>query len=210
MFTFRHPFTCIVSGPTQSGKTEFIKRLVQNADVLINPKPSIVTWCYGDINAIVGNNLPHVVFKDGICDINDFDPLENNLLILDDLMFEAGRSEAIQELFTKGSHHRNMSVIFVVHNLFHQGKWMRTLSLNAHYLVIFKNPRDAGQIKHLGVQLFPGKGGSMFLAEAYKLATQRPHGYLLLDFRQNTSDELRVLSNILPGEGTAFAYLPKK
>jgi hypothetical protein len=65
-------------------------------------------------------------------------------------------------------------------------------------MVLFKNPRDAGQIRHLAAQLFPGN--VKFLVEAYKKATSRPFGYLLLDFRQDTSDNLRVISDILPGE----------
>jgi hypothetical protein len=48
-------------------------------------------------------------------------------------------------------------------------------------MVLFKNPRDAGQIRHLSAQLFPGN--VQFLAGAYKQATSRPFGYLLLDFR---------------------------
>jgi hypothetical protein len=75
---------------------------------------------------------------------------------------------------------------------------MRTISLNTHYMVLFKNPRDAGQIRHLAAQLFPGD--TKFLGCAYKQATSRAHGYLLLDFTQDTPDHLRVMSDILPGE----------
>jgi hypothetical protein len=65
-------------------------------------------------------------------------------------------------------------------------------------MALFENPRDAGQICHLSAQLFPGN--VQFLAGAYKQATSRPFGYLLLDFRQDTGDNLRVLSDVLPGE----------
>ena len=43
---------------------------------------------------------------------------------------------------SSGSHHRNLSVIYTVQNLFHQGKGNRSKSLNSHYLVLYKNPRD--------------------------------------------------------------------
>jgi hypothetical protein len=39
-------------------------------------------------------------------------------------------------------HHRNISVMYIVQNLFHRGKHHRTIGLNAHYMVVFKNPRD--------------------------------------------------------------------
>ena len=60
-------------------------------------------------------------------------------------------------LFTKGSHHRNLSVIYIVQNLFHQGKGNRSISLNSHYLVLFKNPRDKLQILTLAKQMYPSE-----------------------------------------------------
>lgn len=36
---FKHPFTCIVAGPTKVGKTEWVLKLVQYADILIVPPP---------------------------------------------------------------------------------------------------------------------------------------------------------------------------
>ena len=49
---------------------------------------------------------------------------------------------------------------------------MRTISLNAHYLILFKNPRDASQINHLAKQMYPTK--SKFMVEAYRDATLPP------------------------------------
>ena len=59
------------------------------------------------------------------------------------------KDKRIADLFTKGSHHRNLSVIYIVQNIFHQGKEMRIISLNAHYIVLFKSPRDRQQISIL-------------------------------------------------------------
>ena len=69
-------------------------------------------------------------------------------------------------LFTKGSHHRNVSVAFVVQNLFHKNKHIRTISLNAHYVVLFKNPCNASQFASLACQMYLNK--SAFTVEAYK------------------------------------------
>jgi len=48
--------------------------------------------------------------------MEDFD--DGTLLIIDDLMDET--DETIAKLSTKGSHHRNVSVVFLVQNLFHK------------------------------------------------------------------------------------------
>ena len=42
------------------------------------------------------------------------------------------------------------SMILILQNLFHQGKYNRDISLNSHYFILFKNPKDVGQIKVLG------------------------------------------------------------
>jgi hypothetical protein len=164
---------------------------------MITPVPKKVIWCHGQSQE--GLDLPDFVqIDEGLEVIETIDGSEPTLLILDDLMQEACEDKRVSDLFTKGSHHKDLSVIMLVQNMFHQGKFMRTISLNAHYMVLFKNPRDAGQIRHLSAQLFPGN--VQFLAGAYKQATSRPFGYLLLDFRQDTDDNLRVLSDVLPGE----------
>lgn len=206
MFCFRHPFTCLIAGPTQSGKTHFTFELLRNIQTLMSPQPTNVIWCFGEYQEKLKELPEFVTVSEGLDGLENIDRTERNLVILDDLMHEAGNMQEIAELFTKGSHHRNLSVIMIVQNLFHQGKVMRTVSLNAHYLILFKNPRDAGQIKHLASQLFPGK--SKFLTDAYRQATAHAHGYLLLDLTQATSDNRRVLSDILP-EQEGFYYISK-
>ena len=76
--------------------------------------------------------------------------------MFDDQMIDASKDKRIVSLFTRGSHHRNLSVIYIVQNLFHQGKASGSKSLN-HYLVLFKNPRDKLQILTLAKQMYPGQ-----------------------------------------------------
>ena len=114
--------------------------------------------------------------------------------------------ESIANLFTKGSHHRNISVVFLVQNMFHKNKHIRTISLNSHYMVLFKNPRDASQFAALARQMYPNQ--SAFALEAYKDATQQPFSYLFVDLRPEQDDTLRLRANIFPGE-TQYVYVPK-
>lgn len=136
--------------------------------------------------------------------MEEWDTTKWRLVILDNLMSEA--DDRVTKLFTKGSHHRNMSVMFIVHNLFGKNKEQRTISLNSHYLVVFKNPRDASQMTHLAKQIYPGK--VKYVQESYKDATLIPHGYLLIDLRQDTPDQLRLRISIFPSEHQVV-YLEK-
>ena len=79
--------------------------------------------------------------------------------------------------------------------------------MNAHYLVFFKNPRDASQIIHLAKQMYPGH--TKFVQEAYKDATSRAFGYLFVDLKQDTHEDVRLRTNIFSEEDMQYVYLKK-
>ena len=56
-------------------------------------------------------------------------------------MEELSGDKKASTLFTKDMHHKNVTVIFVVQNLFKQGRSMRDI------IVLFKSPRDVQQIR---------------------------------------------------------------
>ena len=58
---------------------------------------------------------------------------------------------------------------------------MRNISLNAHYIVLFKSPRDKQQISILARQVNPGRVQGFM--KSYDKATSRPHEYLMLDLK---------------------------
>jgi hypothetical protein len=97
-------------------------------------------------------------------------------------------------VFTKGSHHRNVSVLLITQNIFQQGRFCRTISLNAKYTVALKNVRDKNQFLYLARQVHPEDSDGPY--RAYIDATENPHGYLILDFAQDTSDLLRYRTNV--------------
>ena len=72
------------------------------------------------------------------------------------------------------------------------------MSLNAHYIVAFKNPRDVTQIATLAKQMYPGS--TKYMIEAYQDATSKPFGYLLIDLKPQTDERIRLRTNIFPGE----------
>ena len=137
--------------------------------------------------------IPESLENDSYLDVNI-----RNLIVIDDQMIEAGKDNRIVNLFTKGSHHRNLCVIYIVQNLFHQGKGNRSISLNSHYLVLFKNPRDKLQILTLAKQMYPSE--TAWFIKEYEEAVRRPYGYLFVDLKPTTPDRCKLRTNVLPGE----------
>jgi hypothetical protein len=76
------------------------------------------------------------------------------LFIVEDLLNEM-YSRAVCDLFTKGSHHCNLSVILITHNFFRQAPHCRDISLNAKNFVALKNVRERNQFAFLARQVLP-------------------------------------------------------
>ena len=125
-------------------------------------------------------------------------------MIVDDLMSET--NQLVADIFTKLSHHRNISILYLSQNVFDKNKYVRTITLNAHYLVLFKNPRDAGQFAILARQMYPNT--SKFAMEAYADATKVPYGYILVDLKPDQDEQCRLRTNIFPGE-MQYVYVKK-
>ena len=160
-FQLVHPFICVVAGMTGSGKNCLGTITVttnsnrdgsttgENNLVLFTVVARLHAWIINDeTNNGICQRDPRISGKWFLFRCQHTQPD-----YMDDQMIEAGKDNRIVNLFTKGSHHRNLSVIYIVQNLFHQGKGNRSISLNSHYLVLFKNPRDKLQILTLAEQI---------------------------------------------------------
>ena len=65
-------------------------------------------------------------------------------------------------------------------------------------MVLFKNPRDEGQMRSLAQQVFPTK--VKFFMDSFREATKNDHGYLLLDLHPLTPDPIRVRTGIFKSD----------
>ena len=92
-----------------------------------------------------------MVFHQGLPE--QLNPKVRNLVILDDMMKSVDQS--VTDLFTKGSHHRNISVIHIVQNI---------------------NPRDASQINHVARQMYPNNAQYLY----NKYTGMLPHLHLAI------------------------------
>ena len=197
------PFTMLVCGASGSGKSVFARKLIANRAAMTNP-PQKIIWCYGVWQENF-SNAKTITYHEGLPTPEILDE-GNMILVLDDLMQQAKSSVVVSDIFTKYSHHRNITCICLMQNLFPKGRESRNISLNSNYIVLMKNSRDRAQIQHLARQVFPQN--PKFLVDAHEDATKAPYSYLLLDFTPNIEKELMVRTGLLPGE-TYYVYQPK-
>ena len=217
---FLHPTTVLIAGPTGCGKTQFLLKVLSSK--AIQPAPQRIVCVYGEwqsayeemsrIAKQLGVKLEFVnnPTADAMADLYEsFNANVRNLLILDDQManhqIRKDQGGSLTKLFAQGSHHRNLTIIYIVQNLFNQSREMRNVSLNSHYMVLFKNARDKTQVRTLGQQMHPRD--PHFLLGAFEDATSKQHGYLVIDLHPTAEDSVRIRTNIFD---TTIVYQPAK
>ena len=206
---FLHPFTMLLAGSTGSGKTQWLMRLLEHVDMMIDAKLSIL-YCYGEVNeyTLALNSHPRCTTHHGVPteqQIKDASKASCGklLLVLDDLLVNL-RAPFLDTLFTKGSHNWNVSVILVTQNAF--ARELRVARTNSHYLVLMRNPAGELQVRTLGAQLFAKR--LPYFLESYRDATRERFSYLLIDMHPKSDDQLRLRTHIFPNEITV-AYIAK-
>ncbi|KAL3114330.1 hypothetical protein niasHT_011731 [Heterodera trifolii] len=178
---FPIPSGIVVSGPSSSGKTQLVLRLLAHASEMFDPPPKVIVWAYGEYSSQIPELerqgvIPHA----GPPSEEMLKKLPKPFLIVyDDLMGDID-AKKLADLYTKKSHHNNFSVIFLTQNLF--DKAMRVPRSNAQYIFLMRAPSDMLSIRNLASQMFPREQG--FLMDAYKQACADPYGYLLTTRRR--------------------------
>ena len=197
---FKMPFTLLLAGGSGSGKSTLITQMVARWREVLDHKPTHIYIAHSHnqpaYQAIIDHAPCPVTLVNGLPDSLETEP--GSLLIIDDLALD--RMRQIKDWHVRKSHHFQCSVLTVTQNCFEQG--FRTISLNSHYLVIHKNPRDGSQILHLSKQLC--SGNTNFLCEAYLDSTSEPYSYILCDLRQETNNLYRYRSSIFPSEAVVY------
>lgn len=200
--TFKNPTNIQIVGPTCSGKTVWTDKLLRHVNEVFNDTIEKIVYCYGEFQprfVAMEREIPNIQFVEGFPDdIYTLFDKTPGLLVIDDLMNESTNQDTMVNVITKGCHHHNISTIFLVQNLFPPGKHSRTISLNTHYIVAFKHPRDSLGVSILARQAFPS--ATKYVMESYNNAVQVPYGYLLFDLHPSTPDNIRLRTSIFPGE----------
>jgi hypothetical protein len=206
------PTTMAVLGPTQSGKTTFVSRLIEHADKMFVPPPVKIYYAYGAWQSLFETMKDKVTFHEGVPSKSlmdewsaDGDPI---LVVMDDLMDQIVSNREVLHYVTVMSHHRNITLIMMFQNIYPPGKYARTISLNCHYLILFNNARDKLQVMNLGRQIAPGQ--SAFYMDAYEKAMNMCKcNYLVTDLHPQADKKLRIRTRIFPDDdGPIRIYQP--
>jgi len=154
MLPLCHPFTAVLAGPTGCGKTAWVLRLIDNVREKIQPVPTRIWYYYGEHQPVF-NNYPQVHFEDGLPQLNDevFDGREPTMIVVrrSHVRCQSTGCRHFNENFSSSQHQHTISHT----HSFDKKEYEGIISLKAHYLVLFKNRRDAGEFAIFARQMYP-------------------------------------------------------
>ena len=183
----------IVFGPTQAGKTQFVLDVIRQR--LVHPFPNQIFYMYGVYQDWMSlwneTETQHIKFIEGL-DFNQMDTSYPSLLVIDDLLLSTGKDVATA--FIMGSHHKQISIMYITQNLFPNCPVFRTMSANAHYYVIFHSQRNFRQVHTLAKQIYSGPDLKR-ITNAYKRAGEQRRGFIVLSFAPELPEELTVVTD---------------
>lgn len=226
-----HPFTCIVSGPSQAGKSTFVKNLILNKNKYIKENFDYIFIFIGtepeknlELKEIADKLGPKAMifncqplFQEGPKNADKYfraflqhtieskSQNEKGCLIFDDLMQEMGETNFLVDIFTKYSSHSNFSCILITQNIFHKGKNSSqhiTLYRNTHVLVLFESFLDSTTLNNISSRLsIKNKETKEMLREI-----QRKYRYVVIRGDFNTPEKIRITSDYFShlNEGILF------
>lgn len=200
----------ILAGASGAGKTQFILSVLESPERYLERVPTRVVWCsktlkqqpdiverlekrYGALAVETYDHFPE-----------DVDAERGSFWIVDDLAVDVQKSQRFTEFFSATCHHRDCNLAYLTQFLFQKGGQNRAQSINAHYMVLFRNPRDKLSIQSLFRQAFPGKSSSSMAI--FTEATREPYSSLMIDFRQNTPDHARFIGHFTSIEPSTTGY----
>lgn len=210
---FKLPVKFVIAGPSNAGKTFWVDKFLKWQNVVVQPPTTAVgepifkhifvvykTWqpIYAEWKKKYAATF-FTALPSNLEQILSTSTTAHKLFFFDDALFE--QDLRIADLFVRLGRHTQTSLILVTQNIFERSnKILRTVTLNATGLVLFRSLRDLSQFRYLAVQITGGSGNggkAKNLMDAFLDATTgQEFGYLFINLDPRMPPELQFMANI--------------
>ena len=207
---FAHPSVILIAGASKSGKTTLVTKLMKNRHIMFSPPPEKTYWFYTMESSVASIRpiLPDIKFREGVPTDDTVNSIikarRPKLMIMDDMqdiLENKAQLAMLRNILTKKSHHGNLSLIFIVQNLFQPG--MLPIRRQCGDIIVMSNGTSAvGDAAQLGTSIMRSSG---YLKSCMIIAKRLAHhGHLLVSSGADVG-LFNVRSGITPGDpGQAF------
>lgn len=102
----------------------WLYRLLKNQGEMLRVPAKKIKYCYGVWQKIFENmekelGIEFLMGLPSVDELSNFIDEDHNIIIFDDLMDQVVQSSQIQTMFTQGSHHKNLTVIYINQNMYY-------------------------------------------------------------------------------------------
>lgn len=200
-------FKLFLCGPSGCGKTTFILDLIKNIKLICNEPPSLVIYFFKEWQ----DKFDYMTEMFGVKFIEDNDEIIEQIksfnqpaLVIFDDMLNSKNLKTVAQLFTVHGRHLKLSLAFLSQRLFNNNEYFRQISQNSDYMCLFKNPRNALEIRNLASQITPK---TLELLHIFKESTKEPYSYLLINLTQECVPQLKYLSQLFHTEHVVKVFV---
>ena len=186
-------------GQTNSGKTMALvsmllepKMMVWDAVFWIAPKTSWNQPKFGPLRKKYGEYLKFFEPSEGPGSLQEAIDASHKLgwdvlCVMDDVMSLFGpKNKWMEELVTHGRH-RGVSTAILAQRL--NPPHSRVLRVNTDYFLCWKSS-FASEFRNLAQQICADPSDAKKLTDAYRRVTKKPHGFIILDLKGQSTEEL--------------------
>ena len=186
LILFRNYSNILISGSTQSGKTQFTKKLLINAHKMFVTPPSHILYSYSHwqpaYDELCQQLGPNITFTPDIPDEEDIRQLTagesmHAIYVADDKASEIGKNYFFTELLTRMGHYYKVSSILIVQDGCLPGKMKSVLTKIFHIDVLMRSGRDRNFLRTVGIMM----NDFHCLVNAYDDTTSERFNCLIVD-----------------------------
>lgn len=200
-------FKLFLCGPSGCGKTSFILDLIKNIKIISKDPPSLVVYFFKEWQEkfdYMAKMFGVIFFEDNDRIIDQIKTFNQPALIIFDDMLNSKNLKTVAELFTVHGRHLNLSLAFLSQRLFNNNEYFRQISQNSDYMCLFKNPRNALEIRNLASQITPK---TLELLDIFKESTKEPFSYLMINLTQECIPQLKYFSELFRADHVVKVFV---
>lgn len=215
-YKFQTPCAISITGPSQSGKSSFIVKLIEFRQQMFTQDFKQCFYCQPAnlcirSNPIFNEIVKHFPTAELVCGLPNISKLNldmdnsSKLVILDDLMIDVLNSSEMIQLISVEIHHSNITLLVSLHNFYCPSKHGLTFVRNLNYKIFFYNRLDLRELKAISNQV---SGRSDFLHECFSFLIKTfpsQNAYVLIDGHfKSKMKSLFVRTHIFPNKEGKF------
>ena len=211
---FRDFSNILISGCSQSGKTEFTKKLLMHSDQMFLTPPDVCMivyshWqkAYEELQNKWGSKITFLQeTPDESYIAETMMGKKHGLFVVDDKVSEVVKTTFFMDLLTRMAHHYRLTNCILVQDPTLSGKMKSVLSRNFHVNILLRSPRDRNYLRTLAIMLNDYK----CVTQSYDDACAQPYGYLVMDLHPKSNLQLKYRTNIFPDDKCCVIYQANK